>query len=100
MYIQQLSHLVVKQRKNHVLHILEGKTGWAEFLRYGNILHGYFKRFFQDNFYLHMISTLDVDFKPNPPKMLPQLQQCTMYKLQKETKDTLRKTEQKHRKDK
>lgn len=47
-----------------------------------------------------MISTLEVDFKPNPPKMLPQLQQCTMYKLQKDTKDTFRKTEQKHRKDK
>lgn len=70
----------------------KGKLAGLKFLRYGNTLHGYLKGFFfQDNIYLHMISTLDVDFKPNPHKMLPQLLQCIMYKRSyKNRKMTLR----------
>jgi len=69
-----------------------------KFLKYGNTLYG---DLFPSNFYVHMIFTLDVDFKPNPHKML--LHCAKTYKvyerLQKEKNDTLRKTEQKYRKD-
>lgn len=49
-----------------------------------------------------MIFTLDVEFKPNPHKMLLHCAKtCKVYgKLQKEKNGTLRKTEQKYRKDK
>lgn len=66
--------------------MLEGKSGHAKF-------SNYFKGFLSRSFYLHMIFTLNIDFKPTPHKMLPQC--ATLYKinekLQKEKHDTLRK---------
>lgn len=58
------------------------------FLRYGKTLQAILRDVFQGNFYLLTVFTLDVDFKPNPHKMLPC--SATMHKvyekLQKEIK--------------
>lgn len=58
--------------------------------------------FFQGHIYLHLIFTLNADFKLYPLKIIPYC--ATMYKvyekLQKEKHDTLSKTEDKYRKDK
>lgn len=52
--------------------MLEGKSGCAK-------ASDYFKGFLSRSFYLHMIFTLDVDFKPTPHKMLPQC--ARLYKV-------------------
>lgn len=52
--------------------MLEGKSGCAK-------ASDYFKGFLSRSFYLHMIFTLDVDFKTTPHKMLPQC--ARLYKV-------------------
>lgn len=80
------------QRKNNVLQMLEEKPGSAEVSQIWPYLRIY-EDFFPGNFYLHMIFTLDVDFKPNPYKILLHCSKTyNIYeKLQKEKNDTLRK---------